>query len=94
MKIVWRDVLNGWRNNLFPPEHLKELIKETQDHRLDICRDCPSNSSSGVVNTFSYCTDCGCPLKSKSACLHCECPQLKWLKQLTKEEEEEINKNQ
>lgn len=43
---------------------------------------------------FSTCKECGCPLKAKTACLHCQCPLNKWLIQLTKEESEEIKKNQ
>lgn len=27
---------------------------------------------------WSYCTECGCPLISKTKCLSCECPIGKW----------------
>lgn len=90
MKIVWKDVYEGNRNRFFPPEHLKGLIKETQKERLSICKNCPFNNTQGKINNFSTCTACGCPLKSKTACLHCECPKGYWLKQLTKEESNEI----
>jgi hypothetical protein len=95
MKIVWKDILEGWKYDLFPPKHLEELIRQTQDERLAICLNCPFNSTEGKINSISYCKDCKCPLKKKTACLHCECPQKKWLAQLTEAESNELkNKNQ
>jgi len=86
MRIVWKEILEGWRNDLFPPEEIKEKIRLTQEQRLEICKSCPLNSTPNKIRTISYCKDCGCPLKKKSACLHCECPQKKWLAELTEDE--------
>lgn len=86
MRIVWKEILEGWRNDLFPPEEIKDKIRQTQEQRLNICKRCPFNSTPNKINNISYCKDCGCPLKKKSACLHCECPQQKWFAELTEEE--------
>lgn len=94
MGLNWKHILEGWRNNLFPPKELRELIRKTQEERLEICKTCPYNSTPDKINMFSTCKECGCPLKAKTACLHCQCPLNKWLLQLTKEESEEIKKNQ
>lgn len=89
--LKWKDILSGWRNDLFPPKELKALIRSTQEERLAICTNCPFNSTHGRITSYSRCMDCGCPLKKKTACLHCECPQLKWLAVATEEEEKKIN---
>ena len=87
----WKQILEGWRNHLFPPSELKKLIRQTQEDRLNICLNCPFNSTKGRINMFSKCNDCGCPLKQKTACLHCKCPQDKWLPIAEKEQSEAIN---
>jgi hypothetical protein len=86
------EILEGWRNDLFPPEQLKEIIIKTQEERLSICKDCTHNSTNGKITAFSYCKDCGCPLKKKTACLSCNCPISKWDAIVTKEEDENIKK--
>lgn len=86
----WNKILEGWRNNLFPPKELKELIKTTKEERLEICKNCPFNSTHGKITGFSKCKSCGCPLQSKSACLSCQCPEDKWGAVTTKEEHQEI----
>jgi len=65
---------------------------------LAICRGCEFNSENAkAAGTYSsvrrdeHCTDCGCPLITKTKCLTCECPQHKWGPELTPEQEKEIN---
>ncbi len=63
---------------------------------MKICEGCPlysENKKKTGWTTFrpdEHCTDCGCPLVSKSKCLHCECPLKKWLAVTTEEEEDKI----
>lgn len=90
MRLDWKDILTGWRNDLFPPKELKELIRKTQEERLNVCLNCPFNSTKGKINNFSYCTDCKCPLKKKAACLHCQCPKEYWLAVAEPEESKQI----
>ena len=55
--------------------------------RMGSCESCPFNSKNRkdltrIDKAWSvlgdYCTDCGCPLKSKLVEPLSECPQLKW----------------
>lgn len=87
----WKEIAEGWKNHFFPSKELKELIRATQEERLTICKDCLYNSTPKKINSFSKCNSCGCPLKQKSACLHCKCPIDKWLLVLTEEESKKIN---
>lgn len=61
----------------------KELLHE----RNSFCEPCPFNSKNKKdltdaewlwSKTGDFCTDCGCPLKSKLVEPLSECPQLKW----------------
>lgn len=90
MKIDLKSVWEGWKNDLFPAEDLKKLIRETQTKRQSICKECPFNSTPGKITSFSRCKDCGCPLKKKTACLSCVCPQEKWANVLTPDEDTEL----
>lgn len=86
-----KQVMEGWRNNLFPHENLKEAIKKAQEERMAICNACPYISTKHkTVRLDVHCTDCGCTLSAKTACLSCECPQKKWLAELSEEELKEI----
>lgn len=91
MKLNFKQIFEGWKNDLFPSEHLKDLIRETQNTRGEICKNCPHNSTPGEINSFSRCKDCGCPLKKKTACLSCSCPLQKWMFVLTPEEDKQID---
>lgn len=96
MKINWAHILEGWRNNLIPPVHLKEAIKQTSKERLAICRECSLHSSnfSTPLRWDEHCTVCGCPLKALTKCLACDCSieeAPKWKAVITIEEEEHIN---
>ena len=76
------EVYEGWRNDLIPPEHLKEVIKEVSSKRMKICKACIAYSPLGegctLPGTAPCCNNkivvdgeqgCGCPLKKKTKCL-------------------------
>ena len=87
-------ILEGWRNSLIPPEHLKELIEQTAEERMNICTKCKFNSVNRpkkYVRPDVFCTICSCTLSAKTKCLSCECPVDYWTKVLTEEEEEQLN---
>lgn len=88
----WSEILEGWRNDLFPPAQLKELIEQTQKERLAICLNCPYNSTEGKIMWRSTCKKCGCPLKKKTACLKCQCPIEKWMAEMDVDAEQKILK--
>ena len=87
-------IYEGWKNALNPPEYLKEIINKTQEERLSICRNCPKHSSNHYtpLRPDEHCTDCGCTLSAKTACLSCECPldSPLWKAVMTKKEQEKI----
>lgn len=84
----------GWRNNLFPPAKIKELLNTTATERLNICEDCPFHSRhhKTPLRPDAHCTDCGCTLSAKTKCLSCNCPQNMWKALMTTEEEQEMLK--
>lgn len=89
-------IYEGWRNDLFPPKKLKELIKATFEERIAICNSCPKHSDNAKKEGYktlrldAHCVECGCPLRTKTKCLHCECPLKKWLAVLTEDQVYEI----
>ncbi len=86
------EIYEGWRNNLFPPEKLAQLIETTSKERLSICDECEFHSKNHAsIRPDAHCTNCGCTLSAKTACLSCACPVNKWQAVLTKKEEKEIN---
>lgn len=85
------NILEGWRNHLFPPSKLKDFITETSNNRLSICAGCDHNSTPGIIKAYSRCKSCGCPLLQKSKSLNSKCPLDKWFSVATPEEEHEIN---
>lgn len=91
MKIEFDKIYEGWRNNLFPPEHLKKIINIVSRRRRTICNDCELNSKNHPSIRFDiHCTECGCTLSAKTKCLSCSCPLSKWTAVLTDEQEKEI----
>lgn len=97
MKIDVSKIYEGWRNKLIPPSRLKQTIKRVSEDRLKICSVCEHHSENAKLNRGyksarpdAHCTDCGCTLSAKTACLSCECPLKKWRAVLTNEQEEEI----
>lgn len=92
-----KQIFEGWRNHIHPPEYLKEKIEEVSATRLSICDTCPFNSKNAQLNGYKtlrrdeHCTECGCNLIAKSKCLSCKCPKDYWLEELTPEEEKTID---
>lgn len=91
MKINLSEIYEGWRNNLFPPELLKETIEEVGNKRLAICEACEFHSRfHKTLRPDAHCTECGCTLSAKTKCLSCACPLSKWEHILSSKEEDEI----
>ena len=94
-----KQIYEGWRNNLFPPEKMKDVINSTSNERMKICNDCPHYSSNAKKDGYKtlrpdeHCIDCGCTLAAKTKCLSCECPIGKWKALMTEKQEDEIEKS-
>jgi hypothetical protein len=89
-----KQIFEGWRNHIHPPEYLKEKIEEVSSERMAICRECPFNSiNSGYsgIRKDEHCTKCGCTLAAKTKCLSCKCPIDNWGAEITPEEEKIID---
>lgn len=89
--INFGQIYEGWRNKLVPPTEMKALIHDVSQERLTICSTCPLHSKfhSTPLRPDNHCTDCGCNLEAKTACLSCSCPKGKWLEVMTNPEEED-----
>lgn len=98
MKINWKQVYEGWRNNLVPPKKLRMLIGQVSKDRLMICNVCEFNSANTnkkYIRPDKHCVLCGCTIAAKVTCLSCDCANVppKWEAVLTAEQEEELNIN-
>jgi len=83
-----KEIYEGWRNNLFPPEAMKEQIAQVSAERLAICEACENHSKNHTsVRPDAHCVSCGCTLSAKTKCLSCSCPIKKWVAVLSDEEE-------
>ena len=87
-------ILEGIRNKVFQTE----AIEEVSASRTEICKGCIFYDTKGVgcavKGTAPCCSSCGCSLAFKTRSLSSECPELKWGKVLTDEEDlfhEELN---
>lgn len=89
--INFGQIYEGWRNKLVPPTDMKVLIHDVSQERLTICSTCPFHSKfhSTPLRPDNHCTDCGCNLEAKTACLSCSCPKGKWTEVMTNPEEED-----
>jgi hypothetical protein len=87
--INFKQVYEGWKNMLVPSAELKETIEKVSTVRLAICNNCPHHSKyHKTLRPDDHCTDCGCMLNAKVACMSCECPKRFWLAELDNPEEE------
>lgn len=89
-------VYEGWKNKLIPSQELKQAIEDASFERLSICRTCPFHSKfhNTPLRPDNHCTDCGCNLDAKTACLSCSCPQNKWYAVVDNpQEEDELKKD-
>jgi len=88
-----KEIYEGWRNNIFPPEKIKEQINIVSTERLSICEGCEHHSKNhSTIRLDTHCISCGCTLSAKTKCLSCSCPINKWEAVLTNEEELEYKK--
>jgi hypothetical protein len=91
----FKQIYEGWKNMLVPPSEMKATIEQVSRDRLDICEDCPKHSKFHETNRpDDHCTECGCMLRAKVACLSCMCPLRKWVPVVQSPEEEEKLKKQ
>jgi len=94
MSINIMDIIIGWRNHLFPPSAMKEVIEKVSEERLAICNECGHHSKyHKTIRPDAHCTLCQCTLIAKTKCLSCECPINKWNALISPEEEETIEDN-
>ena len=61
------EIFNGWKNVVFPNEHVEQIAKA----RVSICGTCEHNVK-------SRCMKCGCPLIAKTRSMQSHCPLKKW----------------
>lgn len=89
--INFSQIYEGWRNKLVPPTEMKTLIHDVSFERVTICNGCPFHSKfhKTPLRPDNHCTDCGCNLEAKAACLSCSCPQNKWGAVMANPEEED-----
>jgi hypothetical protein len=92
--INFSQIYEGWRNKLVPPADMKDMIQQVSKERVTICNGCPFHSKNHKtpLRPDAHCTDCGCNLEAKSACLSCSCPQDKWNAVVNQDEEEQLKK--
>lgn len=80
MSINFSQILEGWRNNLFPKEDMKAHIDALHAERMAICEGCEFISTKHKSHRPDvHCTQCGCTLAAKTKCLSCSCPLNKWM---------------
>lgn len=98
MKLNFKEIIEGWRNDLIPPKDLKQLIEDVSVERLEICSGCPFQSDNAKLNGYKtyrfdlHCISCGCPLQKKTKSLSSECPKGKWGAVASDEDRYEIEK--
>ena len=92
-----KQIIEGWRNNIMPPENIKDLIGLVSEERLSICNLGTEHSSNKEnyksIRPDAHCTNCGCTLSAKTKCLSCKCPLNKWDAVLSPEQEEKFKEN-
>lgn len=97
---IWKNknlILEGIKNSIFK----KEDVEEIAQHRIEICKNCPSEcydeigDGCMVGGTQPCCNQnkggCGCSLTFKTRSLSSECPFKHWDAVLTEDEENTLN---
>ena len=76
-----KQILEGWTNTIIKKDNVEEVARV----RMMICNNCvyQSENAKKVSNYTSirpdiHCTECGCPLISKTRSLATSCPKEKW----------------
>ena len=91
MKINFSQIYEGWKNNLFPADDMKEHIRSVSKERMaicDACEWCSENKPKKPRRFDKHCTNCGCVLSAKTKCLSCSCPVGKWEAVMDSQDEE------
>ena len=92
---VVKQIIEGWRNNIIPPEELKDVIAVTSKERMEICNNCEHVSTKHkTLRLDVHCTNCGCTLSAKTKCLSCSCPLNKWKAVISEEQQKQIDHGQ
>ncbi len=97
----FREIYEGWKNDLTPEDKLADSIKELAAYRIEICRGCEFNSINAPrekkslaskLRADEHCTNCGCPLAKKTKSPKSKCPldPPKWDAVITDKEQTEI----
>ena len=92
MKINFSQIYEGWKNDLFPADEMKEQIRQVSKERMAICDQCEwcsENKPKKPRRFDKHCTHCGCVLSAKTKCLSCSCPIDKWGPEMTSREDED-----
>lgn len=92
MKINFSQIYEGWKNNLFPADDMKERIRQIGQERMAICNKCEwcsINKPKKPRRFDKHCTHCGCVLSAKTKCLSCACPIEKWGAEIDSKEDED-----
>lgn len=88
---VWKargEIFEGIMNRIFTKEHVEEVAME----RMSICKECEQYSKSCLVpGTSPCCAICGCSLSLKTRSLSSDCPDGKWERIMTEDEEDLLN---
>ena len=88
-------IYEGWKNKLIPEKEMVNIIQSTSEQRMAVCNACEFHSDNRIgyksLRPDAHCTDCGCTLSAKVACLSCGCPLDKWKALVTAEQEKEID---
>lgn len=77
---------------------MKNQIEEVSRQRMDVCNRCPLQSDNRkrdnkrfkTIRPDLHCTDCGCTLSAKTACLSCSCPKNFWTEVLSEDDAEQL----
>lgn len=92
MKINFSQIYEGWKNNLFPADDMKDHIAQISQERMAICDGCEwcsENRPKKPRRFDKHCTHCGCTLAAKTKCLSCACPIEKWEAVIESREDED-----
>lgn len=89
------NVIQGWKNHLFPAEKLKEAINELSNRRMEICNECPFISTKHkTMRPDVHCTKCGCTLAAKTKVFAEQCPINNWMPEELKQYTDNVTENQ
>lgn len=85
-----QQIVEGWKNVVFKKDDVEAVARL----RMEICDACSYSSknkpkSEKTIRPDIHCTNCGCPLISKTRCMSCECPIGRWGAVKTEEEDGE-----